>query len=79
MPARHLMSRYGCVLTPMKLDQRITRLGRPRLPANEARSNRVVTFVTNSELEHLMAMMAKNGETLSSVCHRILSKSSKQR
>lgn len=79
MPARHLMSEHVCILTPMKLDQRITRMGRPRLPANEARSNRIVTFVTNSELEHLKAMMARNGETLSSVCHRILSKSLKQR
>ncbi len=73
------MSGHVCVLTAMQLDQNTSRMGRPRLPADKARSNRGVTFVTDSELEHLKAMMARNGETMSSVCHRILSKSLKQR
>ena len=46
----HLMSGYVRILTPMKLDQRSIRIGRPSQPVDEARSNRVVTFVTISEL-----------------------------
>jgi hypothetical protein len=49
------------------------RLGRPRLNSEAARSNRVVTFVTNSELAKLARIAEQERISLSAVVHRILS------
>ena len=48
--------------------------GRPPLPRDQVRGNRVVTFVTDKELEKLHYISGKEKETLSSVCHEIISK-----
>jgi hypothetical protein len=49
------------------------RMGRPRLNPETVRSNRIVTFVTNSELAKLERKADKERISLSSVVHRILS------
>jgi len=49
------------------------RLGRPRLNPETARSNRVVTFVTNSELVKLERIAEQERISLSAVVYRILS------
>jgi hypothetical protein len=49
------------------------RLGRPRLNPETARSNRVVTFVTNSELAKLERIAEQERISLSAVVYRILS------
>ncbi len=50
------------------------RLGRPRLNSEEARSNRIVTFVTNSEMVKLERIADQERRSLSAVVHRILFK-----
>ncbi len=47
-------------------------LGRPKLPAEDARANRVVTFVTNQELEKIRTGAEAEGCSLSSYLHRLL-------
>lgn len=49
------------------------RLGRPRMPRDEVRSERVVSFVTRSEFDVLTRLADTRGESLSAVIHRILS------
>ena len=49
------------------------KLGRPRLPTHRVRSERVVTFLTPSEMEQLHKMADANDDTISAACHRILS------
>lgn len=46
--------------------------GRPPLPADIARSERVVTFVTRTEIEILTKLSAAEGKTLSALCHDLL-------
>ena len=53
--------------------QQKARLGRPPLPPGDVRCKRVVTFVTRSEMERLQQLCAETNDTLSSICHRILS------
>jgi hypothetical protein len=48
------------------------RRGRPPLPKDKVRGNRVVTFVTDAELAKLRAMTKDGNDTLSSVCHEII-------
>ncbi len=60
----------------MKQEAPITvrqRLGRPRLNPETARSNRVVTFVTNSELAKLERIAEQERISLSAVVYRIIS------
>ena len=52
---------------------RIKRMGRPRLNPETVRSNRIVTFVTNSELAKLERIADQESVSLSAVVHRILS------
>lgn len=47
--------------------------GRPRQPPQSARSNRIVTFVTDSELENLHQIAHEEDRSLSSVVHQIVS------
>ena len=49
------------------------RFGRPCLNPEKARSNRLVTFVTNSELTNLELIADEKGMSLSAVVHKILS------
>ena len=47
--------------------------GRPRAPAQIARPNRLVTFVTDEEMEHLMSVVVEDDRSMASVIHRIIS------
>jgi len=58
----------------MKKPSQSARMGRPPLPVDQARCKRVVTFVTRSEMKQLEELAKGNEDTLSSVCHRIISK-----
>ena len=49
-----------------------SRHGRPRLPRSEARSERVVTFVTPPEMEELTARAQRTGKSLSTTCHELI-------
>ncbi len=55
------------------------RLGRPSVPREERRSNRVVTFLTDSELTTLQSVAAEDGSSLSAAIHRILAASLSRR
>jgi hypothetical protein len=46
--------------------------GRPRRPAHDVRSNRVVSFLTASELQRLEDIAVDEDRSLSSVVHRII-------
>lgn len=48
-------------------------LGRPPFPQEIARNNRMVTFVTDAELQKINAIATQKQQSLSSVCHSILS------
>ena len=48
------------------------RMGRPAQPAETARRNRVVTLVTDAELEKLTSIAEAENRSLSSVVHQIL-------
>ncbi len=50
------------------------RMGRPPLNPEEVRSNRIVTFVTNSEMAKLERKADQERVSLSSVAYQILSK-----
>ena len=54
-------------------DIRKHRMGRPRENPESVRSNRVVTFVTNSELADLERLADEKRMSLSAVVHKILS------
>ena len=54
-------------------DIRKHRMGRPRLNPETVRSNRIVTFATNSELADLERIADEKRMSLSAVVHRILS------
>ena len=51
---------------------KILRRGRPPLPPDKVRANRIVTFVTDPELAMLKKISRQENDTLSAVCHRIL-------
>ena len=48
------------------------RRGRPRVPSEIARSNRIVTFVTDQELKILKGTTIEEGRSMASVVHRIV-------
>ncbi|MEP1470997.1 MAG: hypothetical protein ABJK25_08510 [Halieaceae bacterium] len=50
------------------------RLGRPPLPPETTRSQRVVTFVTQAELEQLHSLADRKNLAISAVVHQIISK-----
>jgi hypothetical protein len=50
------------------------RMGRPLAAQETARRNRVVTMVTDSELEKLSMLADQEDKSLSAVVHQILSK-----
>ena len=51
---------------------RRVRMGRPPMPEDRVRSNRVVTFVTNQELAELEQAAARAGSSLSGLVHEML-------
>ena len=55
----------------MSVDTKIT-LGRPPLPRSKARNKRIVTFVTEHELDELKALAAKDFASLSYTMYRLL-------
>ena len=61
----------GTVPKPAQGTTRLKR-GRPSQSLEKARSNRVVTFVTNSELEKLEQIAWEEDRSLSAVVHRII-------
>ena len=48
------------------------RRGRPRVPSRIARPNRVVTFVTDQELQFLRQTAIEEGRSMASMVHRIV-------
>ena len=46
--------------------------GRPRTPSQVARPNRLVTFVTDKEMEYLMQVVVEEDRSMASVIHRII-------
>ena len=48
------------------------RMGRPPVPVDKARPNRVVTFVTNSEFSQLQGIAERRGISLSAAVQEIL-------
>jgi hypothetical protein len=48
------------------------RLGRPRVPPQVARPNRLVTFVTDREMEYLTQVVVEEERSMASVIHRII-------
>ena len=48
------------------------RPGRPRTPTQVARPNRLVTFVTEEEMEHLLRVVVEEDRSMASVIHRII-------
>ena len=58
-----------------KVTQRKERkqMGRPRLNPETVRSNRIVTFVTNSEMAKLERIADQESVSLSAIVHQILS------
>ena len=51
---------------------RTRRRGRPRTPPQVARPNRLVTFVTDKEMEYLMRVVAEEDRSMASVIHRVI-------
>ncbi len=50
----------------------MARYGRPVLPEDAARSQRIVTFVTLAEDKKLKAMAAEYSISVSALCHRFI-------
>ena len=48
------------------------RFGRPPAPPETVRSHRLVTFVTDSELNEIRSIANELGESMSRVCHRLI-------
>ena len=48
-------------------------IGRPRLPSQDARSNRLVTFVTDQELDYLKQITINEERSMAFIIHRIVS------
>jgi hypothetical protein len=63
---------------PMVEDEHVTpsakkrQRGRPRAPSHVARPHRLVTFVTDRELQYLMRVVAEEERSMASVIHRII-------
>ena len=55
------------------------RLGRPPSSPNMVRRNRVVTMVTDAELEQLKSLVKAEGKSLSLVVHEVLRRYLKRR
>ena len=56
----------------MSFSQKKSPRGRPPLPSHKVRHNRVVTFLTDQDLESLQEISRSNSNTLSATCYRII-------
>ena len=56
-----------------------SRMGRPPLPREKTRRNRLVTFLTDLELESLRQQAEEHGLSLSAKAHQILTRSLKKK
>lgn len=56
----------------MPFSQKNSLRGRPPLPSHKVRHNRVVTFLTDHDLESLQEISRSNSNTLSVTCYRII-------
>ena len=50
-----------------------SRVGRPKIPADQARNQRIVTFVTTNEYLALSNLCSKRKQSMSALCDQILS------
>ena len=64
---------YQKIVAHVKKPSQKARMSRPPLPADQTRCKRVVTFVTLPEMKRLEELASGNNDTLSSMCHRIIS------
>ena len=55
--------------------QKRSRMGRPPLPREKTRRNRLVTFLTDLELESVRRQAEQQGLSLSGMAHKILARS----
>ncbi|MEH6549274.1 MAG: hypothetical protein V7711_17235 [Pseudomonadales bacterium] len=55
-----------------QIEPRKPKLGRPKSTQNVARPNRIVTFVTNSELDKLEQVASDEERSMAAVVHRII-------
>lgn len=53
-------------------------MGRPRLPISDARSERVVTFLTPPEYQRLTELANQSEQSLSAQCHDLIAEALKQ-
>jgi hypothetical protein len=68
-----ILNRLELLMKTVNQDMKRPRMGRPRENPESVRSNRVVTFVTNSELTNLERIADEKGISISAVVHQILS------
>ena len=59
-------------MVPLK---KAIRPGRPPSPPDKVRANRLVTFVTNSELSELARLAASRELSMSAICHQLIGES----
>ena len=52
--------------------KQVRRRGRPRVASKFARSNRIVTFVTDQELQFLTQTAIEEDRSMASMVHRII-------
>lgn len=55
-----------------KTDTDRPRLGRPPSPKDQVRDNRIVTFLTDRQLEKLRQLAERDGTSLSRACYQVL-------
>jgi hypothetical protein len=76
--ALHIGNIKQIMSTPMAKEKHVTQSTeqkqrvRPRTPSQVARPNRLVTFVTESELQYLMRVVAEEDRSMASVIHRLI-------
>ena len=72
--AGKLNIRGGVVQSDRPLRKEKAPRGRPPKPASDARSRRVVTFLTEEEFEQISAMAHREDLTISATAHQLLLK-----
>jgi hypothetical protein len=76
--ALHISNIKQIMSVPMAREKHVTQStvkrqrGRPRTPSQVARPNRLVTFVTDKEMEYLMRVVAEEDRSMASVIHRLI-------
>jgi hypothetical protein len=65
-------NRKGFQMNDDAKSQNAPLLGRPALPADEARTRRTVTFLTEGEYSKLVDIARRNNMSISAVAHKLL-------